>query len=425
MLVQDKFSLDTLENHFQANLAKEQNAFFKNFKQNAFEEFLRAGLPTTKKEEWKYIDLNLLFEFIFNFEKTNQKTTLQTPDLWPKDNILLLENGNLNLQLSKVNQNIVFCSLKTAQEKHFELFEKYFNKIANRDSLDLLNESFMSESLFLYIPSETTLEQPLNIFCNSNLNNSCRLLIVCDKFSKGEILINTFGQENYFANIITEIVLEDSAQFEIYYVQNESHTASQIASTYCNLKKNSVLHLHSFALGGHLSRHKIIADLNEAGSECSLNGLYVLADNNQTHNQIVLNHHKPNCRSSQLYKGILDDKARAEFSGKIRVAPNAIGTNAQQLNRNLLISPTAKVDTRPQLEIEADDVKCSHGATIGQLEEEQLFYLLSRGIDLAQAKKVLIYGFAREIIQKIAYLPLRTKLDELFLANIPIQKILV
>lgn len=414
MIVQDKFSLQALENHFQESLKKEKNVFFKNLKQNSFEKFLRMGLPNNSLEEWIYFDLNLLFEFIFAAPKEPKPL-----NLIPDKNTIFLENGKFKADLSRVSEKIIFCSLSEAQEKHFDLFQKYFNENnKNFDAMALLNESFMSEGLFLYIPPNLFLTETLNIFCIANQANSSRLLIACDQNAQGKIFINTFGQGKYFASFVNEIILEEKASLEIYYLQNEDHNACQIANSYCYLEKNASLNWFNFSFGAHLSKHKIIANLNGSDAECFLNGLYVLSDENKTHNQVFLNHNEPNCLSSQLYKGILDDKAQAEFSGKIKVAPNAIQTDAKQLNRNLLISPQAKVDARPQLEIQADDVKCSHGATIGQLEEDQIFYLLSRGINFQQAKRILTYGFAEEIIQKITLNSLRQKLDELFLANI-------
>jgi Fe-S cluster assembly protein SufD len=430
----DKSFFEKLNKEFAQNNSEqiEKPTFLKEKSESAFARFKELGFPTNELEDWKYINLQEIAKTLTSksFHAQNIKADIEQIIAENRlegleHNFIVLENGNINYKYSKVKDNIFFSSISEALKEHSELINNTFDKIDD-DSFAHLNTSFLSEGLFLYVPAETLSKEPIHVISitNTNEENSFvsqpRNLFILGKRAKAKIVYTSTGQANsqYFSNLVNEIILEENSSLRFGFIQDESHSAIQTAYTSIKQNKGSELTFNNFTLGAHISRHKIHVDLLEEASSCNLNGLYVLADNNQAHNQLVLNHHKPNCKSSQLYKGILDDEAKAEFTGIINVAKQAIGTDAKQLNRNLLLSSKAKVDTRPQLQIEADDVKCSHGATIGQLEDEQLFYLLSRGIDKNQAKKVLTYGFAEEIIQKISIPSLRKRLDNLFLANV-------
>jgi Fe-S cluster assembly protein SufD len=216
----------------------------------------------------------------------------------------------------------------------------------------------------------------------------------------------------YLTNAVVEIVLAASARLEYYKVQRESQQAYHIATTTAELGRSSSFNSTAITMGARLSRHDIRISLDAKGAECWVDGLYVVGTGQHADTHSMIDHRQPHCTSHQLYKGILDGKSRAVFNGKVFVREGAQKTDAMQTNRNLLLSDEARVDTKPQLEIFADDVKCAHGATVGQLEEEELFYLVSRGLRPELARNLLTYGFAEEVISKIKVESIRTQLDE-------------
>jgi Fe-S cluster assembly protein SufD len=206
--------------------------------------------------------------------------------------------------------------------------------------------------------------------------------------------------------------MKDGARLEHYRVQDESLAAFHIATTRAELGRSSSFDTTNITLGAKLSRHNLGVVMNEEGAECWVDGLYIVGDGQHTDTHSLIDHQRPQCTSRQLYKGILDGKSRAVFNGKVFVRRGALGTDAQQTNKNLLLSKDAHVDTKPQLEIFADDVKCAHGAAIGQLDEDELFYLESRGIHTDLARNLLTYGFAEEVIAKIKIESIKDQLDE-------------
>ena len=222
----------------------------------------------------------------------------------------------------------------------------------------------------------------------------------------------------YFTNAVIEIILEENAKLKSDKTQNESKSAIQMYNLRAKLERSSKFELNLFSFGAQSSRNDIRVDINGEGADAIVNGLYVTGEKRKSHNLIVINHNVPNCTSNQLFKGLLYDEARAEFNGTVNVKEEAQQTYAEQLNRNLLLSDKATIDTRPQLNIFADDVKCSHGATIGQLEEDELFYLESRGIAKDEATTLLTYSFCEELIQKVKLESARKLLSRLAVRNL-------
>jgi Fe-S cluster assembly protein SufD len=242
-----------------------------------------------------------------------------------------------------------------------------------------------------------------------------RNLIVVDNDSQATIVESYVGLENdvYFTNVVSEIRGGENAILTHYRLQQESQEAFHIATVQAHLRRSSNFSSHSIALGGALVRNDVTAALAGEGSECTLNGLYMVTGHQQVDNHTRIDHEKPHCRSRELYKGILDGKSKGIFNGKIFVHKAAQKTDAKQTNKNLLLSEDAVINTKPQLEIYADDVKCTHGSTIGQLDQDAMFYLRSRGIGLQAARRLLTYAFASEIITQIKIEPVRTQLDNL------------
>jgi Fe-S cluster assembly protein SufD len=241
-----------------------------------------------------------------------------------------------------------------------------------------------------------------------------RLLLVAEENSSATLIESyvTTNDAAYFTNAVVEIVLEDGARLEHYKVQREAAQAFHVATTVADLGASSTYDATTITLGAQLSRHDINVTMDNEGAECWVDGLYLVAGSQHTDTHSVIDHRKPHCTSHQLYKGILDGKSRAVFNGKIFVRHDAQKTDAMQTNKNLLLSNEARVDTKPQLEILADDVKCAHGAAVGQIEEDELFYLETRGIHPDLARNLLTYGFAEEVIGKIKIESIRAQLDE-------------
>ena len=244
-----------------------------------------------------------------------------------------------------------------------------------------------------------------------------RVLIVAERDSRLD-LIETYaslGDAEYFTDAVVEVFVGEGARVTHYKVQDEGGRAFHIASTRAELSRGGAYDLTTVTLGARLSRHEIEVTLGGEGAECHVDGLYIVGTGQHTDTHSLIDHREPDCTSRQNYKGILDGKSRAVFNGRVYVHEGARQTDAEQSNKNLLLSTDARVDTKPQLEIYNDDVKCAHGATVGQLEEEELFYLLSRGLHPDLARNLLTYGFAEEIVERIKFESIRAQLDEAIL----------
>jgi Fe-S cluster assembly protein SufD len=267
------------------------------------------------------------------------------------------------------------------------------------------------------------LEKPLQITFVADAENSAsfpRLLVLAEENSSATIVESfvSHGEGRYFTNAIVEIVLKDGAHLDHYRLQRESKKAFHVSTTSAELGRSSRYDTTSINLGAQLSRHDISVVMDHEGAETSVDGLYMVAADQHTDTHSVIDHKQPHCTSHQLYKGILDDSARAVFNGKVFVREGAQKTDAMQTNKNLLLSDKARIDTKPQLEIYADDVKCAHGAAVGQIDEEELFYLETRGISPAIGRSLLTYGFAEEVIARIKLESIRSQLDETVLRQL-------
>jgi Fe-S cluster assembly protein SufD len=283
-----------------------------------------------------------------------------------------------------------------------------------------LNDALFTGGLFLKLQRNAIVETPIQLlFLTEAVNGgppaaSPRVVVQAGANSSATIVESyaSEGDSAYLTNVVINFQVEDSAQIRHYKVQRESAAGFHIATTNANLGPKAKYETTSINLGGAIARHDINVVMDHEGAECAVDGLYMVEGNQHTDTHSVIDHRQPHCTSRQLYKGILDGNSRAVFNGKVFVRHGAQQTDAQQTNKNLLLSNEAQVDTKPQLEIYADDVKCTHGAAIGQLEEDELFYLESRGINPALAKNMLTYGFAEEVIERIKIDSIKRELDE-------------
>jgi Fe-S cluster assembly protein SufD len=248
-----------------------------------------------------------------------------------------------------------------------------------------------------------------------------RTIIVAGDNSQARIIESYGGHDGdrYLTNAVTEVVVGENANIEHYRVQREGHHACHVSSTYVYLERSGVFAQQAFTFGGSIVRNDVNASLNAEGINCTLNGLYLATGTRLVGNFTSIDHAKPHCESHEIYKGMLDGQARAVFNGKIFVRPQAQKTDAKQTNQVLLLSDDATINTKPQLEIFADDVKCTHGATVGQLDDTALFYLRARGIGHQQARAMLVHAFASDVIDRVKIEPLRESLEETLLTELP------
>jgi Fe-S cluster assembly protein SufD len=340
-----------------------------------------------------------------------------------KDSQLVFVNGVLQKDLSSlenVPEGVTAVNLTEALETpaHQELIREYLGRGVgyNTNGLVALNTAMLVNGAFVLIPKNVELDQPLSLvfISTGNIASFPRVLVIAEANSKATLIESyaSAGTGVSFTNAVVEVVLQDGARFEHYKVQRESVDSFHIASTSANVGPNASYDSTAINFGAQLSRHDIAVRMDHEGAECWVDGLYVVSSGQHTDTHSVIDHQKPHCTSHQLYKGILDGKSRAVFNGKIFVRHGAQKTDAMQTNKNLLLSREARVDTKPQLEILADDVKCAHGAAVGQIDEDELFYLQTRGIHEGLARNLLTYGFAEEVIGKIKIDSIRSQLDE-------------
>jgi len=356
---------------FRKILKAETNADLRKLRENAFAEFSRSGFPTVKSEDWKYTS-------VASITKENWTASFR-PDLSPEG------------------------------ERPGEQFRTFNYR---RNGFAALNLAF-ADFKVIRIAKETSVAEPITLAFAADENTAVfpHVLIIAEAGSKATIVESYASQSKSFTNTAVQIVVEDNANVTHHRVQKESADAFHVCTTEIMLGRGSRYDSTNINLGGAISRHDIDLKFTAEGGEAFVDGLYMLNGSQHSDTHSVIDHAVPNCISHQTYKGVLNDKARAVFNGKVLVRENAHGTDAQQSNKNLLLSNEARVDTKPQLEIDNDDVKCSHGATVGQLEEEELFYLLTRGLPDTLARNLLTYGFAEEIINKIGIESIKKDLD--------------
>ncbi len=415
----------------QASPAASRVAWFDRLREGALDRFEQVGLPSADEEEWKYTNLAALARIDLDPLVVSTAADISPETLnafsYPEsaNSRVVLVNGIFQRALSSLqgaNQIVAMeLSEAVADNRYSDLIREYLARGADymQSGLTALNTAFLASGTFVLIPRNVKLDVPLHLLCLSDpegpdMTTMPRVLVVSEENSSATF-IETYSatrEGQYFTNAVVEIVLQDGAQLEHYRVQRESNDAFHVATTAVDLGRGSSYNTTSITLGARLSRHDINVIMYHEGAECWVDGLYLVSTGQHADTHSVIDHKQPHCSSRQLYKGILDGNSRAVFNGKIFVRHGAQKTDAMQTNKNLLLSPEARVDTKPQLEIFADDVKCAHGAAVGQIDEDELFYLETRGIHPDLARNLLTYGFAEEVIGKIKVDSIRLQLDE-------------
>ena len=409
-------------------------SWLRRMREDSFAQFERVGFPSVKEEEWKYTNVAAIAKLQLAPASTNgrqQGNGLIIARVYDetRKSQLVFVNGILRRGMSSVEAlpagvSVIDIGEALAGGQNEISLRESLERVAKSESgFTALNTALFSSGAFIFIPAGVSVAAPIHLQFISDSSNGAagasfpRVLVVAAENSAATIVesYGSPGESVYLTNAIVDVQLAASAHLQHFKVQRESTSAFHVATTNAELGANASYDATTINLGAALSRHTIDVVMNHEGAECWVDGLYMVDGTQHTDTHSMIDHQQPHCTSHQLYKGILDGKSRAVFNGKVFVRHGAQLTNAQQTNKNLLLSNEAQVDTKPQLEIFADDVKCAHGAAIGQLEPDEIFYLESRGIRPELARNVLTYGFAEEVIEKIKIASLKRELDEVVL----------
>jgi Fe-S cluster assembly protein SufD len=393
--------------------------------------FADQGFPTLHDEDWRFTNVAPIAKLNFQLAKevsvNGAETKLIDESAFAKlsGHRLVFVNGFFCAKLSSLKPvagGVRIENLSAALAKDSALIERHLGKYAHTASntFAALNQAFFTDGAFIFVPAGVEVAEPVQLIYISSAKNSGetilpRNLVIAEANSKLTVVESYISTGNvaYFTNAVTEIFAGDNAKVEHVKLQDEAADAFHIATIAGEFGRASNVTVHSFALGAKISRTNIRTKLAGEGLECILNGLYLTRGEQLADHHMIVEHVQPHCASHEYFNGILDDKSKGVFHRRIYVHPIAQKTDAKQTNKNLLLSDDATADTKPQLEIYADDVKCTHGATIGQLNDESIFYLRSRGIGTDTARQMLIHAFAGEIIERIKCEPAREVIDKL------------
>lgn len=401
-------------------------------REDAYAAFQRLDFPTTRHEAWKYTNVAPLlrtpFRQLFDLAPDSLPAGLIEEQTLPEagQSRLVFINGIFAPGLSRLDaipERVLVRNFSELEEDERAIVQRHLGAQASweEDAFLALNTALLGDGALVYLPQGQVVDVPIEILFLTTSEEPIvsypRILVVAEAGAMATIVerYSSRASNVYFTNAVTEIVLEQDASIAHYRLQLESNQAYHLGTTRVAQAGRSRYYSFAVSLGSGLGRHSLTVSLAGEQAEATLDGLYVGTGRQHLDHHTELDHRSPHCRSDQYYKGMLDDQARAIFNGKVIVREGAMLTEARQLNKNLLLSPAAKVDTRPQLEILADDVKCAHGATVGQLEEDELFYLASRGIPPGRAKALLTYGFAEDLIGRLRIGSLRKELDRIVL----------
>ena len=397
-------------------------------RRKAIERFVALGFPTTRNEDWHFTSVAPIAEHEFTFVPA-RTGDVSRGDLdafafgageWPA---AVFVNGRFAPDLSELGRldpRVRVLSLAEAWKSAPELTKHIGNILSapEQHAFTMLNTAFMPDGIVIHVPKGVELTQPIHVLFVTDAHAAKtvmhpRNLIVADANARATVVESyvALGDATYFTNAVTEVSVGDGATLAHYKIQREGRRAFHVGTIEAHQGRNSHYVSFSFATGGSLSRTNIYTKLAGEGCGATLNGLYMLDGEQHLDHQTRIEHVEPNCFSREVYKGVLDGRSHGVFNGKVYVHPEAQKTDGKQTNNTLLLSPDAQVDTKPQLEIFADDVKCTHGATVGKLDEQALFYMKSRGMDAETAQRLLIYAFAADVLETIEQADVREGLE--------------
>ena len=412
------------------------DSYVHDIRSEAIKQFEAIGFPNKKLENWKYTSLkNLLNTDYSVLPEINNVLEFKNIRKYLIDDIdsykIIFVDGKYCSHLSETtHEGMDICILSAAltQSKYDLIIENYFNKIALKDGITSLNTAFSNEGAFIHIPKNKFVEKPIQIIHFSTGNEASlmfqpRNMIVVDENSQVQIIERhqSLSENKVFTNSVTEIYADKKSIIDYYKIQNDNLQASLIDNTYVNQQRNSIFSMHTFSFGNELVRNNLNISQNDEFIETTIKGVTIIGNKQHVDHNTLIQHNKPNCNSHQDYKGIYDYKSTGVFNGKIIVEKQAQKTNAFQSNNNVLLSDKATINAKPQLEIYADDVKCSHGCTVGQLDKNALFYLKSRGIPEKEATALLMYGFANNILESVKIPEIKTRINHIIATKLGVK----
>jgi Fe-S cluster assembly protein SufD len=392
--------------------------------------FAQTGIPDFRSEDYKYTNLKPAFEKNYRHELVRETGLINLNEVYKSNipqldaHLVFLVNGwfySGNNPGAELPKGVVLGSLEQIANDRPELLENYMNRQAglSNDPFVALNTAFAKDGFFLFVPKGVLIEKPVQVInllsSDENLMATQRNLIIAEATSQVKIVVcdYTLSAFSILYNTVSEIFAAEDALVDVYTIQNLNNQSTSINSAFYRQQRNSNLVTGIVSLHGGLIRNNLKVTFSGEHAEANVNGISFTDQKQHVDNNTLIEHSSPNCLSNQIYKNILDDESTGAFAGRIHVARDAQQTNAFQRNNNVLLSDKARMQTKPQLIIDVDDVKCSHGATVGQINEEALFFLRARGIGEKDARMMLMNAFAHEVILKINLEPLRDRIDEL------------
>ncbi|CAA0216057.1 Fe-S cluster assembly protein SufD [Tenacibaculum maritimum] len=394
----------------------------------ALQNFEKLGFPTKKLEAWKYTSLNAVLNEDYSFFP-NKEVTVDLADvkkyfIHDIDTYkIVFIDGKYSSFLSDTThdgKDICLMSSALSKSKYKAIIEKYFNKVAKQDNLTSLNTAFVSEGAYIYIPRNVEVEKPIQIInfttgSEEAIMTQPRNLIVVEENAHVQIIERhqSLTENVVLTNVVTEVFAAKNATVDYYKIQNDHIKASLVDNTYIEQQSNSVVSVHTFSFGGNITRNNLNFYQKGERIDSILKGITILEGKQHVDHHTLVHHIEPNCESHQDYKGIYGERSTGVFNGKVIVEKEAQKTNAYQQNNNVLISDKSTINAKPQLEIFADDVKCSHGCTIGQLDDQALFYMQQRGVPKKEAEALLMYAFANTVLESVKIPEVKQRINKL------------
>jgi len=412
-------------------IGRDDSPYMKELRERALASFRQDGFPLRKEERYKYTHLEPVFDGELNFDFQPRPILFDEAEIFRCDvplldsNVLTVLNGFFHSPeqevLTTMENGIICGSLKEAMNQYPDLLEKHLGKNAPTadEPFVALNTAFSQDGVFLYVPEGVRMERPIQIInlllSDKNQMVQHRNLFVLERNAEAQVIIcdHTLSPHMFLTNSVTEVYTGENADLDLLRLQNEHNNSCQVTNTWINQERDSRCQHGTITLHGGIVRNNLRINMEGEGAETSALGLFLTDKMQHVDSYTVIEHSKAHCTSNQYYKGVLDDVSTGAFNGKIHVHPDAQKTEAFQTNNNILLTDTARMHTKPRLEIYADDVKCSHGATVGQLDEEALFYLQSRGIPKEESRLMLMDAFTWDVISKIKQPSLQERISDL------------
>ena len=415
---------------------KDIDSYVHSIRSKAIKKFESEGFPTKKLEGWKYTSLKRTLKYDYKLFPS-QKDIIDFKDIQDylindiESYKIVFVNGKYYSNLSETtHEGMDICILSSAltQSKYDLVIENYFDKISKKDGITSLNTAFSHEGAYIHIPKNIQVDKPIQILHfstgeNESLMFQPRNLIIVDENSQVEIIerYQSITNNNVLVNSVSEIYVNKKSNVKHYKIQNDKKSSSLIHNTFVSQEHSSSYNLHTFSFGGDLTRNNLNIFQNDQRIESTINGITIIDDEQHVDHNTLIHHKEPNCTSHQDYKGIYGGQSVGVFNGRVLVEKEAQKTNAFQANNNVLISDKASINTKPQLEIFADDVRCSHGCTIGQLDNNALFYLRSRGIPEKEATALMMFGFANKVLTSVQNQEIKSMINKIIASKLAVK----